>query len=214
MSDEKVAELRPVKVMQISELRPSPVNARKIPTRAIEVVALSLRKFGWQQPLVADSEGELIAGHTRLLAAKSLGLTKAPVIIADNLTPEEVRAYRIADNRTHDFTTWDYPALNAELDALAADFSDVLALEDWESIAADFDAQLDLPDDTKADMTGNGFEVTIVFASKEKALAAEAGLMDLDGALDVRHKLRAKPDAERERYIDRMEQLRAQEAGA
>lgn len=212
MSAEKVKPLAEVTVRAISEVKPSPGNVRKIPPRAVEVVAASLQRFGWKQPLVIDRDGFLVAGHTRLQAAQQLKLKQVPVIVADDLTEDEVRAYRIADNRTHDFSTWDYPALVVELDGLAADFSDVLALQDWQAIAEEFDAALDLEPEIVADMQGTGFEVTIVFADKDAALAAEPGLMDLPGALDVRHKLRVKPPEEREGYIERL-QKQEQAAG-
>lgn len=201
----EVAGLGDVETWKLSDIKPAPSNPRKIPKRAVEVVAESLREFGWQQPLVVDADGFLVAGHTRLQAAQSLGVREAPVIRASGLTPEQIRAYRIADNRTADFTTWDYPALVVELDDLAADFADVLALQDWQAIAEDFDNALDIPAEVTTDMTGNGFSVTVVFATKEQALAAEAGLMDLDGALDVRHKLRP-PETKPEGYIERIKQ--------
>lgn len=212
MADQKVRALQAVEIRKLSEIKPHPGNPRKITDRAVELLANILTEFGWKQPIVVDPEGVIVVGHTRLRAAQLLKLKTAPVIVADDLTPEQIRAYRIADNRSSDFTTWDYPALVVELDALADDFADVLALEDWQAIAADFDTKLDLDPEVVADMTGNGFEVTIVFASKDQALAAEAGLMELDGALDVRHKLRIKPPEERERYIDRLQQ-QEQEAG-
>lgn len=186
-----VADLAQAKVVAISEVRAAEKNPRKIPMRAVEIVSESLKRFGWQQPLVADKDGILIVGHTRLQAARLLGLTKVPVIYAENLTDREVEAYRIADNRTHDFTTWDLPELVAQLENLADDFSDVLALEDWRTLVDEFDdLSLNISDDAATDMGGGGFEITVVFKDKDCALAAEAGLIDLPGALDVRHKLR------------------------
>ena len=204
---ESVRALAETQVWSISKVKPHPSNPRKITDRAVALLADVLQEFGWKQPLVVDTDGVIVVGHTRFRAAQKLKLKQVPVIVADDLSPEQIRAYRIVDNRTHDFTTWDYPVLVEELDALAADFADVLALEDWEAIAEEFDTALDLEPEIVADMTGNGFEVTIVFASKEQALAAEPGLIELEGALDVRHKLRVKPDAERERYVDRLQKI-------
>jgi DNA modification methylase len=97
--------------------RPVPYarNARKISEAAIAKVATSLKEFGWRQPVVVDDEGVVIAGHTRLLAAQRLGLTKVPVHVAEGLTPEQVRAYRLMDNRSHEETEWDYELLGEEL---------------------------------------------------------------------------------------------------
>lgn len=200
-----IAPLAPHRVVPLTEIRPAESNPRKIPPKAIELLAKSLSRFGWQQPLVVDKTGELIVGHTRLLAAQHLKLTEAPVVYAENLTDDEVRAYRIADNRTHDFTTWDYPELVVELEYLSEDFADELALQDWQAIAEEFDTKLDLEPEVKSDMTGTGFEVTIVFGTKDQALAAERGLLELPGALDVRHKLRAQPAQKREGYIERLQ---------
>lgn len=89
--------------------------------QAVERVAASLREFGWRQPIVVDEEGVIIAGHTRYAAALALGWTHAPVHVAIGLTPEQVRAYRIADNKTAEFATWDPGMLAAELAELTPD---------------------------------------------------------------------------------------------
>lgn len=102
--------------------RPVPYgrNARKIPQDAIDKVAGSLKEFGWRQPIVVDREGVIVVGHTRLLAAQQLGMAEVPVHVASNLTPEQVRAYRLADNRTHDETGWDLSLLAVEMKDLAS----------------------------------------------------------------------------------------------
>src|SRR6266478_1322737 len=82
-------------------------NSRKIPERAIDKVAASIKEFGWRQPIVVDKDGIICCGHTRLLAAKKLGLKRVPVHVADNLTPAQVKAYRLMDNRSHDESSFD-----------------------------------------------------------------------------------------------------------
>ena len=99
----------------IDRVRPYDANPRTISAAAIAKVAASLTAFGWRQPLVVDADGVLIVGHTRLAAAQQLGLTEVPVHVADTLTADQVRAYRLADNRTHDEATWDEDLLAAEL---------------------------------------------------------------------------------------------------
>lgn len=174
--------------MPVAEVFPAEDNPRRIPARAVEVVAASLKRFGWQQPLVVDKAGVLVVGHTRFLAAKQLKLAEVPVVVAENLTAEEVQAYRIADNRTHDFTSWDFPELVAQLDDLSGDFSDVLALADWESLVGDLaDLEPNVPDDVKANAGGQGFTVAVVFATKQAALDVEQQLIDMPGVMDVRH---------------------------
>ena len=85
---------------------------------AIDAVAQSIRQFGFKVPVIVDKDGILIAGHTRILAAKKLGMEKVPVILAEDLTPEQVKAFRIADNRLHELSKWDYELLPIELKEL------------------------------------------------------------------------------------------------
>jgi ParB/RepB/Spo0J family partition protein len=99
---------------------------------AIDKVAASIREYGWQQPIVVDGEMTIIAGHTRYEAAKRLGLTDVPVQVADDLTPAQVRAYRLADNRLHEDAGWDSELLAIEL----GDLND----EDFELSKTGFDS--------------------------------------------------------------------------
>jgi DNA modification methylase len=99
----------------IEGITPYARNARKIPQQAIDKVAASIQEFGWRQPVVVDGEGVIICGHTRWLAAQKLGLRQVPVHTASNLTPAQVRAYRLMDNRSHQETDWDFELLTTEL---------------------------------------------------------------------------------------------------
>jgi ParB-like chromosome segregation protein Spo0J len=103
--------------MPIGQIQPYKKNPRKN-EKAVPEVVKSIKEFGFRQPLVVDSSMVLIVGHTRLLAAKELGLASVPVHIASTLTPAQVRAYRIMDNRTHEKSEWSIPELSEELDAL------------------------------------------------------------------------------------------------
>ena len=94
-------------------------NARKIPQAAIDKVAGSLKEFGWRQPIVVDTNGVIIVGHTRLKGAKKLGLKEVPIHIADKLNESQVKAYRLADNRTGQETKWDEELLSLELKELS-----------------------------------------------------------------------------------------------
>jgi DNA modification methylase len=102
----------------ISRPKPYPANARKLSARAVETLALSLKQFGWRQPIVVDVKDVIVAGHTRLLAAQAAGMTEVPVHVARELTAAQIRAYRIMDNRSADETEWDMPTLAAELQEL------------------------------------------------------------------------------------------------
>lgn len=102
----------------IREIKPYENNPRNNDS-AVDAVAASIREFGWQQPIVVDKDGVIIAGHTRYKAARKLGLTEVPVVVAENLTDEQVRAYRLADNKTGELAGWDFSALEEELAGLA-----------------------------------------------------------------------------------------------
>ena len=105
-------ELRP-----LDAVRPYANNPRQNDD-AVEAVAESIRRFGFRQPIVVDQDGVIVAGHTRFRAAQRLGLATVPVHVATDLTPDEVRAYRLADNKTAELASWDDAMLSIELDAL------------------------------------------------------------------------------------------------
>ncbi|MBK5292165.1 MAG: ParB N-terminal domain-containing protein [Acidobacteriia bacterium] len=107
-----------VALRPIETVTPYARNARKIPPQAVDKVAASIKEFGWRQPIVVDNDGVIIAGHARLLAAQKLGLTEVPVHVATGLTPAQVKAYRLMDNRSHQETTWDDDLLSIELGEL------------------------------------------------------------------------------------------------
>lgn len=87
-----------IEIRSIKEIRPYEHNPRNN-DGAVDAVAASIKEFGWQQPIVVDKDGVIIAGHTRYKAAKKLGLKEVPVVVAENLTDEQVKAYRLADNK-------------------------------------------------------------------------------------------------------------------
>jgi len=98
-------------------LVPYPGNPRRNDA-AVEAVARSIREFGFRQPIVVDGSDVVVCGHTRLKAALELGLESVPVHVATDLTPEQVRAYRLADNRTGENAEWDDARLAEEFAAL------------------------------------------------------------------------------------------------
>jgi hypothetical protein len=189
-----ITPLGEVVIMPLAEMKPYPANARRITDRAVEQTAKSLAAFGWQQPIVLDTEHVIVVGHVRHRAATTkLGQTMGPAVIAADLTPEQLRAYRIADNRTHDYTTWDYTTLAAELDGLGHEFDGVLDLADWGALIAAFEAagngERDLNQRTSGRvqaLTGGGYTVTVVFASRDDADRAGPDLLAVNGVVDVR----------------------------
>ena len=88
-----------IELWPIDRPRPYPKNARKWTAGAIDKVASSIREYGFRQPIVVDAHDVIIIGHLRLAAAKKLGLSEVPIHVARDLSPEQVRGLRIADNR-------------------------------------------------------------------------------------------------------------------
>ena len=98
----------------ITDIKPYEHNPR-INDAAVDVLATSIKEFGFRQPIVVDEDGVIIVGHTRFKAAQKLGLEKVPVHVAKGLTPAQVKAYRLADNKTGELAEWDYDLLPIEL---------------------------------------------------------------------------------------------------
>ena len=82
---------------------------------AVDAVASSIKNFGFKVPIVIDNDNEIVTGHTRLKAAKKLGLEEVPCIVAEDLTPEQIKAFRLADNKVAEFAEWDFELLESEL---------------------------------------------------------------------------------------------------
>lgn len=101
----------------ISELKPYEKNPRRN-ENAVEAVANSIQAFGFKVPVVIDGDGVIVCGHTRFKAAKRLGLAEVPCIVADDLTEEQIKAFRLADNKVGELATWDDELLSLELSEL------------------------------------------------------------------------------------------------
>ena len=114
---------RAIIMLPVSEVRPYERNPRKN-AEAVKYVKASIEKFGFKQPIIVDSNRVIIAGHTRLEAAKSLGMAEVPCIVADDLTDAQVKALRLADNKVAEFSEWEMNLLGEELGELA-EISDI-----------------------------------------------------------------------------------------
>ena len=112
----KLNELKIVYV-PVEKIKPYKDNPREN-TKAIKKVAESIKNFGFRVPLVLDKKYVIVTGHTRYLAAKELGLEKLPCVIAEDLSKEKIKAYRIADNKVSEYSTWNDSLLASEMDAL------------------------------------------------------------------------------------------------
>jgi len=108
-----------IELRKIVEIKPYEKNPR-FNDDAVDAVAASIREFGFRQPIVVDANDVIICGHTRFKAAHKLGLEKVPIHVAKDLTPEQIKAYRIADNKTAELADWNYDLLPIELGELQA----------------------------------------------------------------------------------------------
>jgi DNA modification methylase len=143
-----------IELRKLSGIKPYPGNPR-VNDNAVDAVAASIREFGFRQPIVVDADGVIICGHTRWKAAQKLGLEKVPVHVAKDLTPEQIKAYRIADNQTASLAEWDYDLLPIELaDLQSCNFDLGLLGFDQDELAKlldpDLKAGLCDPDDVPA----------------------------------------------------------------
>lgn len=136
---------------------------------AVEYVKKSIKEFGMKVPLVVDKNNVIVTGHTRLKACKELGYTKIPCIIADDLNEEQINAFRLVDNKTNEFATWDFDKLEEELmqikDISMDDFG--FFNTDEEYLKDFFDAESTLVEKEK-DKT---FKVIVEFEDKDEAEA-------------------------------------------
>ena len=102
---------------KLNEIKPYDKNPRKN-DNAVEQVANSIKEFNFQQPIIIDKDNVIVCGHTRYKAAKKLNLDTVPCVIADDLTDEQIKAYRLADNKVSELAEWDIDLLGEELDEI------------------------------------------------------------------------------------------------
>jgi DNA modification methylase len=146
-----------IQKVNLEAIIPYACNPRKN-AAAVTKVAASLHEFGWKQPIVVDKQMIIIAGHTRWLAAKQLDMKEAPVLVAEDLTPTQVKAYRLADNRTNEEAEWDNDLLAIELSELG---------------------------DLNFDLSTTGFDEEEIQGLIALANAVEKGLTDEDACPDA-----------------------------
>ena len=104
--------------IKITDVHPYERNPRRN-NKAVDAVAASIKEFGWRAPIVVDKDMVVVCGHTRLKATKKLGLKEVPVHIAEDMTPEQIKAFRLADNKVGELATWNGTQLELELGDLA-----------------------------------------------------------------------------------------------
>ena len=104
----------------IKELKPYKKNAKKHSKEQVEQIANSIKEFGFTQPVIIDKHNSVVAGHGRILGAKKAGLKQVPTVCLDNLTEEQIKAYRLVDNKLNE-SEWDFSLLDEELGMLSDD---------------------------------------------------------------------------------------------
>ena len=146
---------------KLKDIKPYEKNPRKNDS-AVDAVANSIREFGFKVPVVIDKDGVIVCGHTRYKAAKKLKLDTVPCVVADDLTEEQIKAYRLADNKVSELAEWDIDLLGEELDGIfdidMSDFGFDLTEEE--------DAQTERKD--LSDNVGETYEVIIECDNEEQ----------------------------------------------
>lgn len=149
--------------MPISEIKPYEKNPRRNDD-SVDKCAESIKEYGWKQPLVVDADNVIVVGHTRYKAALKLGCETVPVVIADDLPPEKVKAYRLADNKVGEYSVWDNKLLLDELSEID------MGLFTGFDIGEVFDDILDEGDNTPIEENESGviWELVVKSSSREK----------------------------------------------
>lgn len=165
---------------KVAELIPYENNPRKN-DKAVDYVAKSIEQFGFKNPIIIDKNNVIVCGHTRLLACKKLNISEVPCILADDLTDEQIKAFRLADNKVSEFAEWDINVLDGELAELVnIDMSD-FGFEMNDIDASDFGTDFELPDGEKSDLE----QITFTLSSKQAETIKEA-LRDVQDTEDFK----------------------------
>ena len=172
-----------IKDVALDAVKPYERNPRNNQA-AVTKVAASLSEFGWQQPIVVDAEMVIIAGHTRYLAAKLLGMDKVPVLVATTLSPDQARAYRIMDNRSNQDATWNEDLLKIELNELElAGMSLALTGFNDDELRALLDAEGGIDIAPEEDEAGSGTDKLVLSFGRNKVAINEDELASLEELL-------------------------------
>ena len=154
------------------------VNNPRNNENAVDKVASSIAEFGFKNPIFVDKNNVVVNGHTRLLASKKLGLKEVPVIVIDDLTDTQIKAFRITDNKTSEYATWDKELLRVELDMLEEmnfNLEDVnIDYSDFSGMDIDLD-DIELPEELELERTeqGNTILKNLKFGSYNITLSDE-----------------------------------------
>ncbi|MEI6807059.1 MAG: ParB/Srx family N-terminal domain-containing protein [Myxococcaceae bacterium] len=169
-----------------SEIKPYERNNRKHPDSQIEKLAAQIKAHGWDVPIVVDKDYVIVKGHGRLRAAKKLKLKQVPVIVRDDLTPEQCKAARIADNRLSEIAEIDVEALQMELDDLKEINFDLelTAFDEWSAVKLPT-FEPDLPDEDSKEKEHGKLVLRVEFEDAEEMQALFFELRDRGLAVKI-----------------------------
>lgn len=149
----------------VDELIPY-VNNPRNNDKAVDYVVKSIKEFGFKVPIVIDKNNVIVTGHTRLKACKKLKLKEVPCVVADDLTEEQIKAYRLADNKVSEFADWDFNALNLELEEILNIDMEDLGFNIEELDSDEFGTDFELPDGDKSEFE----QITFTLHKDQKEL--------------------------------------------
>lgn len=150
---------------KLNELKPYEKNPRKN-DEAVKYVSESIKEFGFKVPIIVDKNNVIVAGHTRYKAAKNLGMDTVPCIVADDLTDEQIKAFRLADNKVAEKADWDFNVLSAELEDLFDFDMGLFGFDDDAISGDDFGDEFSLADGEKPEIC----QLTFTLHEKQKEL--------------------------------------------
>ncbi len=161
------------------ELIPYINNPRKN-DNAVDAVASSIKNFGFKVPIVIDAKNEIVAGHTRLKAAKKLGMEEIPCVVADDLSDAQIKAFRIADNKVSEFAEWDEDKLTMELEKLADE--DVFTGFDFEELESLLDEEITEPEEKEIrPYTKGHYLITVDINHHDKVVELMQACREVEG---------------------------------
>lgn len=154
-----------IEYIPLSDIIPYDNNPRNN-DESFKYVAESIKQFGFKVPIIVDSNNIIIAGHTRLRAAELLGLKEAPCIRAGDLTDEQIKAFRLADNKVAEFSTWDLDKLDIELGEICDINMNGFGFDEFKINEEDFSTDFELPEGDKNEIC----QMTFTLHEKQKEL--------------------------------------------
>lgn len=168
----------------ITELKPYKKNAKKHPKEQVEQIANSIKEFGFTQPVLIDKNNCVVAGHGRVLGAKKAGLKQVPTICLEDLTPEQIKAYRLADNKLNE-SDWQYDLLDEEIQELLEQDVD-MSLFGFDIDMTDEELELEMEKEVKF-RTKEKHLVIVPCKSKKETIKVQKELEQLGYKCDVKN---------------------------